>query len=131
MSATPPDDEQSPWSRPAVLLSGAFILALILVGVIVAVTSGGGSHKKPHRGAAAPHVHDYASRVCLEQQLRRPRLRVAPAATLPAGSQSIPSASPPAGTQWATVGSMEVPQAPADLRDPSERAERIQHMLRP
>ena len=39
--------ERSPWSRPSVLLSGAFLLALVLLGVVVAVIGGGsdGAHR--------------------------------------------------------------------------------------
>jgi hypothetical protein len=107
MSATPPDDEQSPWSRPAVLLSGAFILALIIVGVIVAVTSGGGSHKT-HTVAQQPPTSTTTSASTASSSTTSSST----SCSLPAGSQSIPSASPPAGTQWATVGSMQVPQAP-------------------
>ena len=33
--------ERSPWSRPSVLLSGAFLLALVLLGIVVAATGGG------------------------------------------------------------------------------------------
>ena len=30
--------DQSPWSRPVVLVSGAFLLVLILAGILVAFT---------------------------------------------------------------------------------------------
>jgi len=33
--------ERSPWSRPGVLLSGAFLIALALLGIVLAATGGG------------------------------------------------------------------------------------------
>ena len=39
--------ERSPWSRPSVLLSGAFLLALVLLGVVVAVIGGSGGSWGP------------------------------------------------------------------------------------
>ena len=39
--------ERSPWSRPSVLLSGAFLLALVLLGVVVAVIGGGSDWRLP------------------------------------------------------------------------------------
>ena len=103
--STPPNDQeqQSPWRRPAVLLSGAFLLALILAGILVAVLGGGGGQG---------------------QRRTRPQVSVRPsppsstptsstACTLPAGSQAVPSVTPPADTHWSTVGSMQIPQAPS------------------
>jgi hypothetical protein len=102
--STPPDEQhdQSPWSRPGVLISGAFLLALILAGILVAVGGGGGHHttrstaQHPAASTTTPTSNPTSSTAC----------------TLPPGSQAIPSSSPPVGTQWATVGSMQVPQAP-------------------
>jgi hypothetical protein len=99
--------EQSPWSRPVVLVSGAFLLVLVLAGILVALTGA-----DQHKAHSTP-----------DQQTTQPREVTTSAAagpdacTLAGGSQSIPSASPPPGTQWATVGSMQVPQAP-DLYGP-------------
>jgi hypothetical protein len=95
---TPP--ERSPWSRPSVLLSGAFLLALVLLGILVAAT-GGGSQKTPPqtpRSAVAPSPSPTAA-------------AGANGCTLPAGEQSVPSSSPPPA-RWETVGSMQVPQSP-------------------
>src|SRR5438067_12245576 len=93
--------ERSPWSRPSVLLSGAFLLALVLLGVVVA-TTGGGSHSAPPRtpsavqpAAPAPTANTAAS-----------------GCTLPASDQSVPSSAPPPA-RWQPVGSMQVPQNPA------------------
>jgi hypothetical protein len=82
-----------------VLISGAFLLALILAGVLVAVT-GGGSHT----------THTTSQNQAPGTSTSTPANSTA--CTLPAGSQAIPSSSPPTGTHWATVGSMQVPQAP-------------------
>src|SRR5204863_2920986 len=100
---TPPDEqhEQSPWSRPGVLISGAFLLALILAGILIAV-AGGGSHHTTHSTAQHPASTTTPTSTPTSST----------ACTLPPGSQVIPSGAPPAGTQWATVGSMQVPQAP-------------------
>ena len=95
--------EPSPWSRPVVLFSGAFLLVLVLAGILVAVTDVG--HDKHHAGRVQSLIAQ-----------RPTTASAAPVASgacaLAAGSQAIPSASPPAGTQWASVGSMQAPQAP-------------------
>ena len=103
--STPPDDQhqQSPWSRPAVLFSGAFLLALILAGILVAVGGGGGSGHAHRRTQQQIGVRSSTTSSIPTSST---------ACTLPAGSPNIPSVSPPAGTQWTTVGSMQVPQAP-------------------
>lgn len=86
------------------LLSGAFLLALILAGILVAVLGEGGSGHA-HRQTHPPVV------------VRSPTMRSTPtsstACSLPPGAQAVPSVSPPAGTHWATVGSMQAPQAPS------------------
>jgi hypothetical protein len=84
-----------------VLLSGAFLLALVLLGVVVAATggsSGPGHSARTPTAAGSPAV---------------PAAK-APGSgcSLPAGSQTVPSSSPPQA-QWGTVGSMQVPQNPA------------------
>jgi hypothetical protein len=101
--STPPEEhhDRSPWSRPGVLISGAFLLALILAGILVAVVDGG-SHHTNHSTAQ----HSTTSSTT-------PSNTSSTACTLPAGSQTIPSNSPPPGTHWATVGSMQAPQAPS------------------
>lgn len=95
--------ERSPWTRASVLLAGAFLLALVLLGLVVAAIGDGSDAS---RTASTPTT----------------AARSAPAATkagaagcnLPAGAQTVPSTGPPQ-TQWATVGSMQVPQNPAVL----------------
>ena len=82
------------------LISGAFLLALILAGILVAVAGGGGGHHTTHSIAQHPTASGTTP-------------TSSTACTLPAGSQTIPSSSPFADTQWATVGSMQVPQAPS------------------
>ena len=96
-SITEASAERSPWSRPGVLLSGAFLLALVLLGIVAAIIGTGGAS----RPASTP------------RPAARPTTPAATASrggcTLPAGSQTVPSTSPPAA-RWGTVGSMQVPQ---------------------
>jgi hypothetical protein len=91
--------ERSPWSRPGVVLSGAFLLALVLLGVVVAVIGGSGGGRPANTPTTAA----------------RPPASSAPVGTsgcsLPADSQTVPATSPPQA-QWGTVGSMQVPQNP-------------------
>ena len=93
--------ERSPWSRSGVLLSGAFLLALVLLGVIVAVTG--------DRGAVLHHAQ--ASAPAGRQPASAPADAASSGCGLPAGQQEIPASSPPTA-QWGTVGSMQVPQNP-------------------
>jgi hypothetical protein len=92
--------ERSPWSRASVLLSGAFLLALVLLGLVVAATGGSGAKHSANPPTTAG----------------RPALPAAKAAasgcSLSGGSQAVPSNSPPQA-RWGTVGSMRVPQNPA------------------
>src|SRR5665811_1463035 len=83
--------ERSPWTRLSVLLSGVFLLALVLLGLVVAVIGAGSS--RPGRPTRTPTAAS----------------RPAKSST---GSQAVPSGSPPQA-QWGTVGSMQVPQNPA------------------
>ncbi len=94
--------EASPWSRPVVLISGAFLLGLLLAGMLVAVTGGGSHQARPSEPQPTIAQRAAASATSSEG-----------GCSLAAGGQSIPSASPPAGTQWASVGSMQAPQAPS------------------
>jgi hypothetical protein len=95
-SASP---ERSPWSRPSVLLSGAFLLALVLLGGVVAVLGGGSSRGPANTTTTAA----------------RPAAPSAAVSTggcsLPPGAQAVPATSPPQA-QWGTVGSIQVPQNP-------------------
>jgi hypothetical protein len=84
-----------------VLLSGAFLLALVLLGIVVAVIgAGSGASRSAYTATTAA----------------RPATPAATASpggcALPAGSQTVPSTSPPQA-QWGTVGAMQVPQNPA------------------
>jgi hypothetical protein len=95
--------ERSPWSRASVLISGAFLLALILAGVIVAALGDPGRHaafapKRTPSGPGSPSTS-----------------RVSTGCSLPAGNQAVPAGAPPSVTGWGDVGSMQVPQAPATL----------------
>ena len=53
-SSAETSSERSPWSRASVLLSGAFLLALVLLGLVVAVIgAGGGANHTASRQPAA------------------------------------------------------------------------------
>ncbi|MGH2886492.1 MAG: hypothetical protein ACRDPA_27970, partial [Solirubrobacteraceae bacterium] len=96
-SAKDAGSERSPWSRPSVLLSGAFLLALVLLGVIVAVTGAGRpAGTQPAVSSPAPTGKAQAG---------------SSGCTLPAGPQTVPADNPPPA-QWGTVGSVQVPQNP-------------------
>ena len=84
------------------LLSGAFLIALALLGIVLAAT-GGGNHSRPPQppSAASPTSAPPVGSARV----------AAGGCDLPAGSQAIPWSSPPA-TRWGTVGSMQVPQNP-------------------
>jgi hypothetical protein len=93
--------ERSPWSRTSVLLSGAFLLALVLLGILVAATGGGS-------GTTAPRTPSPAG----QQTAPAPNANAGVGGCeLPAGYQTVPSSSPPAA-RWGTVGSVQVPQNP-------------------
>ncbi len=91
--------ERSPSSRPSVLLSGAFLLALVLLGIIVAATGDGTSGRQPGR----------TNGIRLAPPPAKATASGCPGS--PAGSQAVPSTNPPQA-QWGTVGSMQVPQNP-------------------
>lgn len=94
--------ERSPWSRPGVLISGAFLLCLVLLGLVVAAI---GSGSAPHP-STLPSAHQAAS---------APRAGAGAGASgcsLPAGAQTIPGGGPPPAG-WQTVGAMQAPQSPA------------------
>jgi hypothetical protein len=91
--------ERSPWSRASVLLSGAFVLALVLVGLVVAATGGSGAGHAANTPTTAGRPAAPAAKAA------------ASACGLPAASQTVPSTGPPQA-RWGTVGSMRVPQNP-------------------
>ena len=95
--------ERSPWSRPSVLLSGAFLLALVLLGLVVAATGGG----LVHRGVGMPPTVGRRAIVTSS-----PASRAGGCPENSGGSQVVPWSSPPPA-RWGTVGSMQVPQNPA------------------
>ena len=86
------------------LLSGAFLLALILAGILVAVLGGGGGGQGQRRTQPQVSVRPStpSSTPTSSHGMHAPR----------GLSQAVPSVSPPAGTHWSTVGSMQIPQAP-------------------
>jgi hypothetical protein len=99
--------ERSPWSRASVLISGAFLLALILAGVMVAALGDPDRHPAPtpRRTLSGPDSAAGAPSAS----------RLSTGCSLPAGNQTVPTAAPPSVTEWGDVGSMQVPQAPSTL----------------
>ena len=112
--STPPDEqhEQSPWSRLRRADLGRFrLLALILAGILVATSP----------VAAATTTRTAQPDSPPPARRHPPVTPLAPPPARSPGSKPFPPAAPPVGTRWATVGSMQVPQAP-NLYDPNEPA---------
>jgi hypothetical protein len=104
-----PRNEDSPWTRPSVVGSGVFLLALIIAAIVIFALPGGGKKHHPRPTAQAPTTTTTATTT--------PQGTVKPATkgpcSLPAGSQTVPSSAPPKGITWQSVDAMVVPQAPA------------------
>jgi hypothetical protein len=85
-----------------------FVLALLAGGIAFVILNGGNSTHHSHAGQSATSTAAASGST-------PPAASTASTGgcSLPAGNQTIPSGSPPSGTQWATVGSMQVPQAPS------------------
>jgi hypothetical protein len=103
-------EERSPWSKPSVMLSAMFVFALLLAGIAVTIFGGGNS---THHSQPGAHASTGSSGAGSPAPASRPA--AAGGCSLPAGSQTVPYNSPPAGTTWNQVGSMETPQAPSTL----------------
>jgi hypothetical protein len=103
-------EERSPWSKPSVMLSAMFLFALLLAGIAVMIFGGGNA---THHSPPATHASTGPSSAGSPAQTSRPA--AAGGCSLPASSQTVPYNSPPAGTTWNQVGSMETPQAPSTL----------------
>jgi hypothetical protein len=100
-----PDREPSPWSRSSVLISGMFLLVILLGGITFVILKSGNS--KPHRDVVARPGHTTTTTTTATGS------GSTTGCALAAGNQAIPSSAPPSGTQWETVGSMQVPEAPS------------------
>jgi hypothetical protein len=109
MSANDPRNDESPWTRPSVVGSGVFILALIIAAIVIFALPGDGHKHHSQQDAQAPTTTATAT-------TSTPQGAVKPlkpgACTLPPGPQAIPSSAPPSGTTWQSVDAMVVPQAP-------------------
>jgi hypothetical protein len=107
-----PGDRRSPWTRPGFLTAAALLGALVILAIILVATSGGGTTHTTQTQASNPAT---------TASTASPTTTTSTAAANPTacnlspGRQSIPSASPPAGTSWQQVGSMSTPQAPSSL----------------
>jgi hypothetical protein len=110
------DKERSPWGSPLTLFSGVFILLLIAAGVVVVVAHHG--HKATTAQGTGTQTQVVVGKSTATSSPSTPAptsTTVSTACSLPAGSQAIPSGSPPAGTTWGVVGSMSTPQAKQTL----------------
>jgi len=103
---------QRAWDSPSAFkIAAGFLLVVVALGVWIVVSGKPGSGHAAHAPSAPPQQHVGSS---------TPTTTAATSGrsascSLPAGSQSIPYSSPPSGTSWATVGAMQVPQAPGTL----------------
>ena len=77
--------------------------------------------RQPAPADAAQHADRAAARPAAAKRGREA------AASLPAGSQTVPSSSPPPA-RWGTVGSMQVPQNPA-VFGPQRSERAVEHVL--
>lgn len=105
------DDERgprSPWSRATTMASGVFLLLLVAAGlVIVIVKPGGGQGHTATQQQVVTTVGGSNPSTTAKTE--------STGCSLPSGSQSVPSGSPPDGTSWGQIGGMSVPQAPDSL----------------
>jgi len=109
--ATPEHDNDkpaSPLSSTSFQLSALFLGVLLVVGIAIAIFhDGSSSPKNPTadrpRGAQTTPRAGTTTGVSANRSL----------CSLPAGSQAIPSTSPPSDVTWNVVGSMNVPQSGA------------------
>lgn len=105
-----PGDRRNPWTRPGSLAAAALLGAIAILAIILIATSGGGTNHHTQTQASNPTTSTSANHSSTTTTAANPT-----GCTLPAGDQTIPSASPPTGTSWAQVGSMSAPQAPSTL----------------
>ncbi len=101
------DDETpaSPFSSTGFQLSALFLLVLVVAGIAIAIFHGGNGTAKGSRKHVIVTANS-PSGTSTANTTRGP-------CSLPAGSQQVPSGSPPAGVTWNAVGSMSAPQSAA------------------
>ncbi|MGO9957441.1 MAG: hypothetical protein ACLP50_15975 [Solirubrobacteraceae bacterium] len=99
------DDETpaSPFSSTGFQLSVLFLLVLVVAGIAIALFHGGNGTAKGNQKQVI--VSTNSATGTLTTSSTGP-------CSLQAGSQQVPSGSPPAGVTWSVVGSMSVPQSP-------------------
>ncbi len=89
----------SPFSSTRFQLSALFLLIVLIAGIAIALFHGGnGTAKSQKQVIVSANTSTTSS--------------TGPC-SLPAGSQQVPSNSPPAGVSWQVVGSMSVPRSGA------------------
>jgi hypothetical protein len=105
-----PGDRRNPWTRPGYITAATFLGALVILAIILVATSGSGTTHTTQTQASNPTTSTTQTSATTTASSGNPT-----ACTLAAGSQSVPSTSPPSGTSWQQVGSMSTPQAPTTL----------------
>ena len=106
-----PHGDASPWSRPSVVISGVFVLVLLILGAVLYFTGPGTSNHHHANQARVPPPTSTAPLSTSGQQTI-PK-QSSGACTLPPGPQQLPSSAPPPHTTWESVDAMVVPQAPS------------------
>jgi hypothetical protein len=95
----------SPFSSTGFQLSALFLLVLLVAGIAIAIFHGGNGTAKGSRKQVIVSANSPSGTSTTNTS--------AGPCSLPAGSQQVPSGSPPAGVTWNVVGSMSVPQSGA------------------
>jgi len=97
------DGEQAPWWAERRFITAAAVVAFIAVLGIAAAVIGVGGKRAPATSAATPQAAAKAP----------PTPTSSTGCSLPAGDQSVPTATP-TGTQWTLVGTMAAPTSAVD-----------------
>ena len=105
---------QRAWDSPAAYkIAAGFLLVVVALGVWIVVTGNSGTTKTAHNPASPPRQQQASGGATTPTTSASSNNSTS--CSLPAGSQSVPYNSPPSATNWATVGAMQVPQAPGTL----------------
>jgi hypothetical protein len=103
---------RSPWSRPGVLISGAFLLLLALAGIVIAILASTREDRRPASAQQSIVLTSRAPTSAIASNGSPARAGSTTGCDLPVGDQTVPIAAPPEA-QWNEVGSMETPQNPS------------------
>ena len=101
------EPQGSPFSRPAFVVAGVLVLAIVLLGIIVAVRVAGSNNAT----AQPPPPSTTSTEATPTAAPSTPTEQAASVCGLPAGMDSGPLTSPPAVT-WAYQGTIAYPKSP-------------------